>query len=73
MAYYDRINLSEGVDVNTTSASTDSNFCHYYYFLDKAFKFQPSVFNGCLDVYEPQQYRYFKYSWCRLSLYNHQN
>ena len=50
MAYYDRINLSEGVDVDTTSASTDSNFCHYCYFLDKAFKFQPSVCNGCLDV-----------------------
>ena len=25
-------------------------FCHCWYFLDKVFKFQPAVCNGCHDV-----------------------
>ena len=25
-------------------------YCHYWYFLDKGFKFQPYVCNGCHDV-----------------------
>ena len=25
-------------------------FCHYWYFLDKGFRFQPTVCNGCHDV-----------------------
>ena len=24
--------------------------CHYWYFLDKGFKFQPNVCNGCHDL-----------------------
>ena len=46
MLHYDRIDVSEGIDVNTTSASNESIICHYWYFLDKEFKFQASVRNG---------------------------
>ena len=35
MLEYDRIDLSEGIDVNKTSNSRECSFCHYYYFLDK--------------------------------------
>ena len=31
MLYYDRIDISEGTDVNKTSESKE---CHYWYFLD---------------------------------------
>ena len=40
MLYYDRIDVSEGIDVNKTSESKDSIICHYWYFLDQGFKFQ---------------------------------
>ena len=31
------------IDVNKTSASKKCIICHYWYFLDKVFKFQPDV------------------------------
>ena len=31
----DRIDLSEGIDVNKTSNFRECSFCHYYYFQDK--------------------------------------
>ena len=34
MLEYDRIDISEGIDVNKTSNSRECSFCHYYYFLD---------------------------------------
>ena len=33
MLYYDRIDVSEGIDVNKTSASKKCDICHYWYFL----------------------------------------
>ena len=50
MLYYDRIDVSERIDINKTSASKESEICHYWYFLDKGFKFQPYVCNDCYDV-----------------------
>ena len=29
MLYFDRINVSEGIDVNKTSASKECDICHY--------------------------------------------
>ena len=29
MLYYDKTNISEGTDVNKTSASRECNMCHY--------------------------------------------
>ena len=39
MLYFHRIAVSEGIDVNETNASKEYNFCHYWYFLSKGFKF----------------------------------
>ena len=50
MIYFDRIDVSGVIDVKKTSASKDCIICHYYYFSDKGFKFQPDVCNGCHDV-----------------------
>ena len=41
MLYFDRIDIFEGIDVNKTSALKDYDICHYWYFLNKGFKFQP--------------------------------
>ena len=51
MLYYDdRIDFSERIDINKTSTLKECDICHFWYFLDKGFKFQPYVCNGCHDV-----------------------
>ena len=50
MLYYDRIDGSEGIDSNETSAVKERDICHYRYFLDEGFKFQRYVCNRCHDV-----------------------
>ena len=34
MLEYKRIDVSEGIDVNKTNASTESDICHFWYFKD---------------------------------------
>ena len=50
MLYYDRIDASEGIDVDKTSASKECDICRYWYFLNYGFKFQPNVWNRCHDL-----------------------
>ena len=50
MLYYDKIDISEGSDINKTSASKECIICHYWYFLDKGFKFQSYVSNSCQNI-----------------------
>ena len=50
MIYYDRINVSKGIDFNMTIESKECDICHYWYFLSKGFKFQPDAFNRCHDL-----------------------
>ena len=50
MVYYVRIDASEGIHIDKTSASKGCDICHNWYFLDKGFKFQPYVCNGCHHV-----------------------
>ena len=50
MLYYNTIDVSEGINVNKTSASKECDACHYWYFLNCSFKFQPNVCNRCHDL-----------------------
>ena len=50
MLYYDKTVVSEGIDFDETSVSKECNICHYWYFLNKGFKFQSYVCNGCHDL-----------------------
>ena len=50
MLYYDAMEVSKGIDISKTSAPNECNICHYWYFLDKGFKFQPHVCNRCHDA-----------------------
>ena len=50
MLYFDRIEVSERIDVNKASQSKECNVCCYWYFLNKGFKFQPKFCNGCHDL-----------------------
>ena len=50
MLEYDRIDISEGIDTNKTSASKECNICHYWYFLDNIFNYEPYLCIGCHDL-----------------------
>ena len=39
MLAYDRIDISEGVDINKINTSKEGNICHYWYFKDIDFKY----------------------------------
>ena len=39
MLYFNRIDVSEGIYVNKTSASKECDISDYWYFLDYSFKF----------------------------------
>ena len=47
MLQYQKINVSEGIDVNKTSASEECEICQYWFFKDVGFKFEKHVCNGC--------------------------
>ena len=50
MLYYDRFDVSEGIGDNKRSASKQCDVCHYWYFLNYSFKFQPNVCYRCHDL-----------------------
>ena len=41
MLYFDTIDVSEGTDINKTNKSKECDICHYCFYLNKGFKFQP--------------------------------
>ena len=50
MLEYDRINISEGIDINKTIASKECDICHYWYFKDISCKYEPYLCNDCHDL-----------------------
>ena len=41
MLEYARIDISEGIDINNTTLSKECDICHYWYFKDVGFKYEP--------------------------------
>ena len=50
MLRYHKTDVSEGIDVNKTSASKGCKLCHYWFFKDIGFKFEEHVCNKCHDL-----------------------
>ena len=50
MLEYDRIDISEGIDVNNTNKSKECMLCHYWYYLDKNFSYGPYLCDGCYNI-----------------------
>ena len=46
MIQHERIDISEEIDFNKTKLSLEC-ICHYWYFKNIGFKYQPYVCNGC--------------------------
>ena len=48
MLEYERINISEGIDYYmSNNRSKECDICHYWYFLDKNFTYEPYLCNSC--------------------------
>ena len=47
---FNRIDISEGTDVDKTSESKDCDIYQFWYFLNNSFKFQPNVCNRCHNL-----------------------
>ena len=43
MLQYQKIDVSEGIDINKTSASEECELCHYWVFKDVGFKFDSNL------------------------------
>ena len=50
MLEYDRIDVSEGIDINKLHKSKECTLCHYSYFLDNNFSYGPKLCNGCYNL-----------------------
>ena len=49
MLYYDRIDISEEIDLAERNISKKCMICHYWFF-NHGFKFQDYVCNGCHNL-----------------------
>ena len=47
---YDRIDISEGINIDMTNKSKERMLCHYYYFLHKKFSYGPNLCDGCYNI-----------------------
>ena len=47
MLQYNRTDISEGIYINKTDPSKECTLCHYWYFKDIGYKFEPHVCNCC--------------------------
>ena len=50
MLEYDRLDISEGIDMDKTNKSKECDICHYWYFVDKNFNYEKYLCNGCHDL-----------------------
>ena len=50
MIQYERIDVSEEININKTGASKECMICHYWHFKDIGYTYEPYVCNGCHDI-----------------------
>ena len=50
MLKYNKIYITEGIDLNKTNKSKKCMFRHYWYYLNKNFSYGPFTCDGCYDI-----------------------
>ena len=63
MLAYERIDISDGIDVNKSDESKECTLCHYWYFLDKSFSYGPYLCDGCYNMMQKCS-KLKKYCYC---------
>ena len=46
----ERIDISDGIDVNKSDESKECTLCHYWYLLDKNFRYRPYLCDGWYNM-----------------------
>ena len=47
---YERIDVSEGIDISKTNKSKECMICLYWYFKDIGYEYEQYISNGCHDL-----------------------
>ena len=50
MLEYEKIDISDGIDVNKSDKSKECMLCLYWYFLDKSFSYGLYLCDGCYNM-----------------------
>ena len=50
MLIYEKIDISDGIDVDVSDKSKECMLCHYWHFLDKSFSYGPYFCDGCYNM-----------------------
>ena len=50
MLKYDKIDISEGIDVDKTNKSRECMFFHYWHYLNKNFSYGLFTCDGCYNI-----------------------
>ena len=50
MIQYEKIDVSEGIDLNKSNKSRECMIYHYWYLKDIGYKYEQHVCNGCHDL-----------------------
>ena len=50
MIQFERIDISEGIDINKSNKSQECMLCHYWYFKDTGDEYEQYVCNGCHEL-----------------------
>ena len=50
MLEFFRIDISVGTGINKANVLKECDICHYLYFLDKDFKYEPYLCNSCHNL-----------------------
>ena len=50
MLEYEKIDISDGIDVHKSDKSKKCMLCNYWYFLDKSFRYGPFLCDGCYNM-----------------------
>ena len=50
MLKYDKIDITEGIDVDKTNKSRECMFCHYWYYLNQNFSHGPFTCDCCYNI-----------------------
>ena len=50
MLQYERIDVSEGIDISKSNKLNKCMIFHYWYFKDIGYRFEPYVCNKCHDI-----------------------
>ena len=50
MLIYEKIDISDGIDVDVSDKSKECMLCHYWYLLDNSFSYASYLWDGCYNM-----------------------